>query len=178
MNATITETGFDPQAILERWESICADPLLAPLPYKFELREENIIMSPPPAPRHGKMQIKFGALFPQHAPHGECGTEVGVVVKTGVLVADVVWSAAGIDEKNAALKTAPDICIEIWSDSNTPDEFARKRQLYFAAGAKEFWTVDKAGNVAFYVRLTEPAIAGSHRLERSELIPTFPAKLV
>jgi Uma2 family endonuclease len=37
---------------------------------------------------------------------------------------------------------APDLAVEVLSESNTPGEMARKRQEYFAAGVQLVWLVD------------------------------------
>jgi Uma2 family endonuclease len=37
---------------------------------------------------------------------------------------------------------APALAVEVLSDSNTPDEMARKRQEYFDAGTKLVWEVE------------------------------------
>ena len=37
---------------------------------------------------------------------------------------------------------APDLAVEVLSESNTPAEMARKRQEYFTAGVRLVWFVD------------------------------------
>jgi Uma2 family endonuclease len=37
---------------------------------------------------------------------------------------------------------APDLAIEVLSESNTPGEMARKRREYFSAGAHQVWQID------------------------------------
>jgi Uma2 family endonuclease len=37
---------------------------------------------------------------------------------------------------------APDLAIEVLSESNTPGEMARRRQEYFANGAQLVWQID------------------------------------
>ncbi|MCP4936781.1 MAG: Uma2 family endonuclease [bacterium] len=64
---------------------------------------------------------------------------------------------------------APEVCIEVLSSSNTEEEIADKRSLYFAQGAKEMWICDQDGDMTFY-------IPGS-QVETSELFPSFPANI-
>jgi Uma2 family endonuclease len=93
-------------------------------------------------------------------------------------VPDVAWIS---DERWASLKPhepscslAPEICIEILSPSNPAGEMhgttekPGKRELYFKAGAKEFWMCDESG-ISFY--------GPSGQLPKSEICPEFPAKV-
>jgi hypothetical protein len=49
---------------VKRWHQLLADPELARLPYRVETdRHGHILMSPPPAPAHGKKQNWIGTLF-------------------------------------------------------------------------------------------------------------------
>ena len=77
--------------------------------------------------------------------------------------------------EEASCSVAPEICIEILSPTNPPAEMLGapehpgKRELYFGAGALEFWMCDEAGNVTFY----DPA----GQLPKSKLCPSFPNKV-
>ena len=51
---------------LKRWAEVLADPELARLPHRIETdRHGHIVMSPPPAPAHGKKQNRIGTLLEQ-----------------------------------------------------------------------------------------------------------------
>lgn len=70
-----TQTSFN----LARWKEILADPELAKLPYGIETDQYGrILMSPPPASRHGRRQMKIGALLLQFLPRGETISECPV----------------------------------------------------------------------------------------------------
>ncbi len=71
--------------------------------------------------------------------------------------------------KESSSPVAPEICVEVMSPGNSKAQMQYKGKLYFDAGAKEFWTCDKKGNVAFYNR--------DGKLKRSVLIPDFPKKI-
>ena len=57
---------------LKRWRQLLVDPELARFPYRVETdRHGHILMSPPPAPAHGKKQKQdwnpFGAIITKWA---------------------------------------------------------------------------------------------------------------
>ena len=65
---------------LERWRQLLADPELARLPYRVETdRHGHILMSPPPAPAHGKKQNRIGTLLEQlFCQMGRCNRVPGL----------------------------------------------------------------------------------------------------
>ena len=60
---------------------------------------------------------------------------------------------------------APEICVEVMSDSNTWDEMDEKRALYLEAGTDEVWIVAVDDRVRFF-RETE--------IDASNIAPAFP----
>lgn len=102
-------------------------------------------------------------------PHGQTAPECAVQTSKNVKVPDVGWFAVehwAIALGEVACSTAPEICVEIASESNTDAGFAEKRALYFEAGAREIWFCDLMGNMSFF----DP----SGPRERSGLCPEFP----
>ncbi len=69
----------------------------------------------------------------------------------------------------ASCSVAPEICVEVVSASNTAEEMAHKRKLYFEAGAAEVWFCDEQGAVQFF------SVKGT--LKRSRLCPKFPVRV-
>jgi Uma2 family endonuclease len=63
---------------------------------------------------------------------------------------------------------APDVCIEVMSESNDWDEMCEKRRLYVEAGAEEVWVVTEEKEVRFFA---------DEELEASEFAPEFPSRL-
>jgi Uma2 family endonuclease len=160
---------------LKRWQELLADPELARLPYRIETdRHGHIIMSPPPAPAHGKKQNRIGTLLEQLLPNGHVITECPVSTPDGVKAIDVAWLAPerGQEAHNETCVTrAPEICVEILSPSNTSPEIEEKIVLYFEAGAGEVWICERDGTLKFYFS-TSPAIR-----EYSEICPQFPSRI-
>jgi Uma2 family endonuclease len=133
---------------LRRWQELLADPELARLSYRIETdRHGHILMSPPPAPSHGKKQNRMGTLLERLLPNGHVVTECPVSTPDGVKAVDVAWLAPerGQEADNeTCLARAPEICVEILSPSNTAVEIEEKIALYFEAGARKFGSAIKA----------------------------------
>src|SRR5271165_6204348 len=84
---------------------------------------------------------------------GEAAIEPQIITSDGVKVPDVCWLhpdryAEASDPDPFIL--APEICVEVVSPGNTPNELEQKRALYFAAGAVEVWICDRSNNMHFY----------------------------
>ncbi|WP_428353137.1 Uma2 family endonuclease [Methyloprofundus sp.] len=79
-----------------------------------------------------------------HLPNGRVFTELAIQTSMGVRVPDASW---GSDEYvklhigEVFASSAPEICIEIISPSNTQEEMLGKVKLFISAGAKEVWLV-------------------------------------
>ncbi len=67
------------------------------------------------------------------------------------------------------LNVAPEICIEVLSNSNTDDEMQEKRQLYFEQQAKEVWICSQTGKIIFY--------NSQEQIDNSILMPEFPHQI-
>ena len=68
--------------------------------------------------------------------------------------------------------TAPEICVEVLSPSNTEAEIQEKRALYFDAGAAEVWICDESGTMSFF------GLHNSKAMKASQLCPKFPKRVV
>ena len=83
----------------------------------------------------------------------------------GVKAIDVAWLAANrpeIAEDPQVLTCAPEICVEIFSPSNSLSEINEKRTLYFDAGAAEVWVCAVDGSISFFVSPHHQSPASSH----------------
>ena len=154
------------------WEEVCADPVLQDLPYKIELNEWGQIVMTPASNKHGLFQSeiikRLGNLIKSGRTVSECSINTG----KGTKVSDVAWFSAAFFKKHGTetpYSSAPEICIEILSPSNSPEEMQEKRDLYFAAGAKEVWICGEDGNICFYNQ--------DRQLAHSQIVSKFPAKI-
>ena len=160
---------------LKRWKELQEDELLARLPYSIETdRLGRIIMSPPPASDHTDRVSKILRALFELLPEGRILSETAVSTTDGVKVTDAAWLLSERTrelESGPCLLKAPEICIEVVSRSNTPQEMAEKRALYFEAGALEVWICNLRGEIAFFIA---PDAA---QREKSRLCPRFPSIL-
>jgi len=159
---------------LRRWDEVLADPELRKIEGRVETdRHGRIIMSPPPAPRHGEFQVQIATLLRNLLPNGKTMSECPVSTADGVRGVDVAWASRERrrDAGNRAFFTqAPEICVEILSPSNSEEEIREKMSLYLDAGAREVWICGAFGNMTFFG-------AGSTSLRKSELCPDFPTQI-
>jgi Uma2 family endonuclease len=65
--------------------------------------------------------------------------------------------------------SAPEICVEIISPSNTPNEMEDKIELFLEAGAKEVWLITEDGQDSFY-NLEGQLVKSTFDIDFKELI--------
>ena len=160
-------------AMAALWRTLCEDPVYARLPFKIETTRYGQLVLSPAKSRHSMQQANVARLLHECAERnglpGQAMTESAVITSAGVKVLDVTW--AGIAKARAALEaeifeTAPEVCVEVLSPSNDPDEIEQKITLYFEAGAEEVWICDNAGRMRF--------LDAAGTLTASRLLPDFP----
>ena len=156
------------------WADICADRNLRDLPYKIETNRFDQIVMSPAFTWHGGYQSEISTLLKQLMPEGRVITECAVETVDGTKVPDVVWISR---ERYApyrrafSLPIAPEVCVEILSNSNSAGEMMGKMQLYFARGAEEVWLCDEDGNMQFFRADKSGALSASVKC------PGFPLKI-
>ena len=144
------------------WQELCQDKRFANLPFKIELSRTGKIIMSPTRNKHGYFQSQIAVLLQKHLPAGKTLVECAVDTPEGTIVADVTWVTPErfrIIENEFSCSVAPEICVEVWSPSNTPEELALKRRLYFEKGALETWLCDDQGQLTFFD--AEGALASS-----------------
>ncbi len=154
------------------WLEVCQDKSLRDLPYKVELNRWGNIEMSPHRRQHGRMQGRVSTRLAQLMPKGEIIVECAVDTSDGVRVPDVAWASTtrwNSMSDSASCSVAPEICVEVLSASNSPEEMAHKRTLYFEAGAVEVWFCDEQGSVQFF--------SAKAAVKRSRLCPKFPARI-
>lgn len=154
------------------WEQICTDPNLKSLPYKIELNEWGQIVMSSANIRHVDFQDRITEWLKFLLKEGRTLQEFPVDTSENVKAPDVIWISGERFEKvreKVSSPIAPEICVEVMSPGNTKQHVLHKGQLYFEAGAEEFWICDDHGNIEFY--------NSEGRLERSALVQEFPTKV-
>ena len=135
------------------WREVVVHPSLVDLPFKIETNRFGQVVMSPATSWHGSFQGVIQDLIRIHIAGGNVAQECPVQTSDGVKVADVAWLSAAFLKAHLSedvFLSAPEICIEIVSPSNTALEMKAKRLLYLEAGAAEVWMCDLKGNVRFY----------------------------
>ena len=167
--ATVTKSAREHQA---RWREIARDPVLRDLPYKVETNAQGQLIVSPHQNSHSFLQASVRDLLQEQGSEGVVVPEFAIATEQGVKVPDVIWTSA--ERRNEMEATgdpttlAPEICIEVMSDTNTEEEMQQKRSLYRRAGAEEVWIVDGEGRVRFF---------GDEEREHSALMPKYPQRV-
>ena len=156
-----------------QWQEVCENKYLQNLPFKIELNKWGQIVMSPARIKHSFYQGLIVELLNSLMKEaGFAFPECAIQTSDNVKVADVVWCSEArfnqIEEEYAA-SIAPEICIEIISASNTLNEMAEKKDLYFAAQAQEVWLCDSKGDIKFYNQ--------QGKLPQSLLVPKFPKQV-
>lgn len=137
----------------QQWQDVLADKSLRDLPYKIELTKRGTLeMSPPASYTHSYFQGELTFLLRTQLG-GNIFTELPVQTEKGVKVPDIAWGSKEYHQQHKndiAATSAPEICIEIMSPSNTKGEMKTKVNLYLKAGATEVWIVSEAGTIQYF----------------------------
>ncbi len=125
----------------------------------------QIVVNPPVGLLHAKRSDRIGQAVRRALPQWQVWTEVGLHTADGVKAPDLLAASPSFAEQvdsRGFLLAAPDLCIEVMSPSNGWEEMRQKALLYLAAGAKEAWVCDAAGELHFF--------AGSGETQESALV--------
>jgi Uma2 family endonuclease len=157
--------------LLERWQQILNDPELADYPGCIETDAHgNILMSPRPDFEHDKAAFRIRRLLEDLLPGDGSFGELEVLTDQGIKIPDVMWfDPSRTRSLKKPITPAPDICIEISSPNNNPQELIEKRDAYFRAGAREVWICSQTNTIEFYVP--------EGRLPKSRICSQFPKKI-
>lgn len=154
------------------WQEICAHPALKDLPFKLETDRWGHILMSPASNRHSLLRGETLAILRRLGKDGCAVSGCSIATDAGVKVADVAWASTAFLRRHGAANPypeAPEVVVEVLSESNSRAEMEEKKGLYFTRGAVEFWLCTDAGEMSFY--------GPTARLERSRLVPDFPARV-
>jgi Uma2 family endonuclease len=149
------------------WERLCTTPGFSHPGFTCDVSPDGRVIMSPTFNYHGWFQARLAVLLAQHAADGQPFVELAVLTPAGLFEVDVAWTRdfRRIRQQKIA-SPAPEICVEVESESNTEEEFNRKRTALFAAGCVEFWIVRREGGIEFY--------GPTGRSAESVVIPGFP----
>lgn len=154
------------------WSELCEDPMLRDLPYKIETDRYGQIMMSPAKGWHSNRAGLIQDTLRDLMDGGRAMQEVPVQTSGGVKVPDVGWFSAerlAPIRREAAYSIAPEICVEVLSESNTDEQMFEKMALYFATGAIECWLCSDDCEMRFF--------NSEGQLAQSVRCPDFPQKL-
>ena len=154
------------------WQEVCEHPSLKNLPFKIELNEYGQVVMSPQKVYHSIFQGEIENILRKLQQTGRAFPECAIYTDKGTKVADVVWVSEerlNIIKNEVECSIAPEVCIEISSESNTQKEMEEKKMLYFSRGAQEFWLCNENGDVKFFDK--------NAQLSRSVIVPKFPSKI-
>lgn len=138
----IIEEPLTPEALAERYRALCTDPRYAGLHGKLEMDVWGRITMSPASNLHSMLQSRFAQrLLPLG---GQAFVEASVLTRLGLTVADVAWASDGfmrLHGTETPFTSAPELCVEIASPTNSRKELREKMDAYLAAGAREAWIV-------------------------------------
>ena len=132
----------------------------------------QIIVNPPIGLLHAKRVENISSSIRSRLSGWHIWPEVGMHTSDGIKAPDLSVASPNFEETidgRGFLLTSPDLCVEVMSPSNSWEEMRHKTLLYLAAGAREVWVCDGAGELHFF--------DGSGQLTKSALIPDMPTKL-
>lgn len=138
----LIESPLSREELAVRYRALCEDPLYANVPGKIELDVWGRMVMSPPGVYHGLVQGRLIRCLV--ALGGEPLGEVPIATPMGLFVPDVAWASAqfmSLHGHENPLMTAPELCIEVVSPSNSVEELREKKEAYLAAGAHEVWIV-------------------------------------
>ena len=141
------------EALALRWAEVCRDASLRNLPHKIELNAGGKIEMSPANNRHALLQGTIAVELGRQLSGGRVLTQCPVLTEIGVRVPDVAWASAEFMRFNRVTTpypSAPEICVEIRSPSNSDAEIAAKTKAYLAAGAHEVWVVEETGTIRYF----------------------------
>lgn len=133
-----------------QWQEVIDNPYLKNLPFKIELNKWGKIEMSPASNRHAFLQARMAQIIRAAIGRGETLTEASIQTGNGVRVPDVVWASEDFLSRHGwetPFSSAPELCVEIVSPSNSRGEMLEKIRLYLEAGAAEVWLLNEAGHL-------------------------------
>lgn len=115
---------------------------------KYELIEGDLIMTPAPITKHQRISRKLEFYIEKHVMENNLGEVFDAPYDVhlddeNVLQPDILFVSKErlsiINEKN--INGAPDLTIEILSESSAYRDVIQKKKLYARFGVKEYWIV-------------------------------------
>ena len=143
-------------SIIEKKRYTYDDYLKTPDDKRYELIEGELYMTPSPITNHQRISRKIEFLLEKFVTENELGEIFDAPYDVyfddeNVVQPDILFISKDrlniIGDKN--LQGAPDLVIEILSESNAYRDLIQKKKLYAMHGVKEYWIKEPAGGGAY-----------------------------
>ena len=127
------------------WCDLIVDPSFRDRPFDVETTERGQIIMTPVNDNHAFFAGEIAFFLRKHRYEGIVQVETPLTTRKGTKSPDVTWCSRSVHEqrKNTVQSPiAPEICVEVLSPGNSPEEIDEKIALYFEQGADEVWICD------------------------------------
>ena len=134
--------------VTEKKKYTYEDYLKTPDDERYELIGGELLMTPAPVPKHQRISRKIEFLLEKFVTENDLGEVFYApcdvhLDNENVVQPDILFISKDrlniIGEKN--IQGAPDLAIEILSESTAYRDLVQKKRLYSRFGVKEFWIV-------------------------------------
>ena len=149
---------------------------------RYELLDGELIIMPAPSIAHQHVAMKLGTRLDTFVEEGNLGvvysapTDV-VLSDTDVVQPDLLFISLERSHiiTPANIQGAPDLIVEIRSDSTAERDGTLKRELYAEHDVKEYWLVDPEAMTIIVLLLGEGGYAevAAHRMGQALTSPTL-----
>ena len=133
-------------AVIEKKKRTYEDYLKTPEDERYELIEGELLMTPAPIPKHQRISRKIEFVLEKFVTENDLGEIFDAPCDVylddeNIVQPDILFISKErlniIGEKN--IQGAPDLVIEIISESSAYRDFVQKKRLYARFGVKEYW---------------------------------------
>jgi len=171
------------QTVKEKKKYTYEDYLKTPDDKRYELIEGELLMTPSPVTKHQRVSRKIEFLLEKFVTENDLGEIFHApydvyLDNENVLQPDILFVSRErshiIGEKN--IQGAPDLVIEIVSESTAYRDLVQKKSLYAKYGVKEYWVVVPDNEIVEVYVLRESLYALHETFRKGDSLdsPTFP----
>jgi Uma2 family endonuclease len=144
---TVDLPALTPAAVAARWRSLGS---VMPQDGRPEMDQfGELYVSPLPTNRHQFIASHIGRQI-ERLLGGESVTALAINTRIGVRVPDVCWTLQPQRFIDDPANSAPEICVEVVSPSNSEKWLLEKAVAYLEAGAREVIIVELDGRFRFF----------------------------
>jgi Uma2 family endonuclease len=138
----LIEAPLSAEELAVRYRDLCDDVRFSNVPGKIELDLWGRMVMSPASTYHA--QVQAGLCQRLSVLGGVAFVEAPIVTPVGLFVPDLAWASTDFvtaHRGETPFRSAPQLCIEVISPSNSRKEIREKTDAYLVAGAEEVWIV-------------------------------------